>query len=236
MGDPYAQVEVRLEQMKSLGEDAEREGVHSEEPAPASSPGASDPPSVGVACGNVSRGSVRGHRSRGGKMGKDKNTCGSSDPSIYGSLASVLAKKNANRAEPERTLQVKGNGKALQGKLGTNGNHVNNRASENNHDAARREEALKLARRRRPVTVDTAKAKTSLEALKLSIKQLKWKEVRGALGGAAEVLLAHVPCKFCSRRQGLAPASVHSWCGESHLEKGEKANPQRKTFMCVSRV
>lgn len=176
MSDQYVQVEVRLEQMKSLGEDAEKEGVHSEEQAPpASSPGASDPPSVSLACGNASRSSVHGHKSRGGRMGKDRNTCGSSDPSIYGSLVSVHAKKNVNRAELERTLQIKGNGKILQGKLETNGNYVNNQASKNNQDS-RREEALKLARKRRPVTVDTAKAKTSLEALKLSIKQLKWKE------------------------------------------------------------
>lgn len=177
MSDQYVQVEVRLEQMKPLGEDAEKEGVHCEEQAPASSPGASDPPSVSVACSNASRSSGHSHRSRGGKMGKDKNTCGSSDPSIYGSLVSVHAKRNVNRAEQERTLQIKGNGKILQGKLETNGNYVNNQASKNNQDV-RREEALKLARKRRPVTVDTAKAKTSLEALKLSIKQLKWKEVR----------------------------------------------------------
>lgn len=177
MSDQYVQLEVRLEQMKPLGEDAAKEGVRCEEQVPASSPGAPDPPIVSLACSNASRSSVHSHKSRGGRMGKDKNTCGSSDPSIYGSLVSVHAKRNVNRAEQERTLQIKGNGKILQGKLETNGNYVNNQASKNNQDA-RREEALKLARKRRPVTVDTAKAKTSLEALKLSIKQLKWKEVR----------------------------------------------------------
>lgn len=204
MSEQYVQVEVRLEQMKSLGEDAEKEGVHSEEQAPpASSPGASDPPSVSVACGNASRSSVHGHKSRGGRMGKDRNTCGSSDPSIYGSL--VHAKKNVNRAELERTLQIKGSGKILQGKLETNGNYVNNQASKNNQDS-RREEALKLARKRRPVTVDTAKAKTSLEALKLSIKQLKWKEVRCTLDCSAEMLPAHMLCKFY-----FCVASARSW-------------------------
>uniref|UniRef100_A0A4W5MGP8 Uncharacterized protein n=1 Tax=Hucho hucho TaxID=62062 RepID=A0A4W5MGP8_9TELE len=33
-----------------------------------------------------------------------------------------------------------------------------------------------VAKRRKPVTVDTSKAKSYLEALKLSIRQLKWKE------------------------------------------------------------
>lgn len=35
-----------------------------------------------------------------------------------------------------------------------------------------------VTRRAKCVTVDTSKAKTSLEALKLSIRQLKWREVR----------------------------------------------------------
>lgn len=209
MNEQYVQVEVRLEQMKSFGEDAEKEGVcPEEEQAPASSSSssspvgvASDPPSVSLACSNASRSSAHSHKSRGGKMGKEKkNTCGSSDPSIYGSLVSVHAKKNVNRGtEQERTLlQIKGNGKILQGKLETNGNYVNSQAAKNNQDA-RREEALKAARKRRPVTVDTAKAKTSLEALKLSIKQLKWKEVRLHAWCLAEMLFCcHTVLFFCS--------------------------------------
>ncbi|KAF5898364.1 tubulin polyglutamylase TTLL11 isoform X1 [Clarias magur] len=38
------------------------------------------------------------------------------------------------------------------------------------------EAAVRVVRKPRAVTVDTSKAKTSLEALKLSIRQLKWKE------------------------------------------------------------
>lgn len=240
MSDQYVQVEVRLEQRKPLGnEDAEKEGVRSEEQAPASSsssPGASDPPRVGVACSNASRSSVHSHRSRGGKTGKDKNTCGSSEPSIYGSLVSVHAsKRNVNRAEQERTLQIKGNGKILQGKLETNGNYVNNQASKNNQDA-RREEALKLARKRRPVTVDTAKAKTSLEALKLSIKQLKWKEVRYT---RQYMFFARMLCKFflfsfcfCVECQKLASANVHSWFPaiQRTTLKGGKPNCLPRTY------
>ncbi|GAA6074928.1 tubulin polyglutamylase TTLL11 isoform X1 [Tachysurus ichikawai] len=37
---------------------------------------------------------------------------------------------------------------------------------------------IKAVRKPRSVTVDTSKAKTSLEALKLSVRQLQWKEVR----------------------------------------------------------
>lgn len=37
----------------------------------------------------------------------------------------------------------------------------------------------------RPVTVDSSKAKTSLDALKISIRQLKWKEVRHTRGWGA---------------------------------------------------
>ncbi|XP_068609101.1 tubulin polyglutamylase TTLL11 [Brachionichthys hirsutus] len=56
----------------------------------------------------------------------------------------------------------------------TNGNYANVDPSESSREA--RPEDGSKPRKRRPVTVDTAKAKTSLEALKLSIKQLKWKE------------------------------------------------------------
>lgn len=46
---------------------------------------------------------------------------------------------------------------------------------------AAEENTLKAVRKGKFVTVDTSKAKTSLEALKLSIRQLKWKEVRKTL-------------------------------------------------------
>lgn len=48
-------------------------------------------------------------------------------------------------------------------------------------NGAAAEDTVKAVRKTRSVTVDTSKAKTSLEALKLSIRQLKWKEVRGLL-------------------------------------------------------
>lgn len=175
MSDHYVQVVVQLEQMKSFSEDAEKEGVHTEDQVPGASV-SPDPSSITVAGRDASSTSNHSYKNRS-KIGKDdKNSCGNSDPSLYGSVVSAHVRKNLNRLEHERTLHIKGTGKILQGKSETNGNYVTVQASKNIQEA-RREDGRKLARKRRPVTVDIAKAKTSLEALKLSIKQLKWKEV-----------------------------------------------------------
>lgn len=168
--------------MKSFGEDEEEEGVGTKEqvcPPPASVP--PDPSGISVAGRDASNTSItcrhRGkNRSKPGK--DDRNSCGKhiSDLSLHGSVVSGHVGKNLNRPGHERTLHIRGTGKILQGKSESNGNYVTVHPSKNGQDT-RREDGFKLARRRRPVTVDTAKAKTSLEALKLSIKQLKWKEV-----------------------------------------------------------
>uniref|UniRef100_A0A3Q1GXT1 Tubulin tyrosine ligase-like family, member 11 n=1 Tax=Acanthochromis polyacanthus TaxID=80966 RepID=A0A3Q1GXT1_9TELE len=176
MSDHYVKVKVQLEQMKSLGQDAEKEGVDAEQ-VPVSSPTASDSPdpsSITIPATDASK--PRGKsRSKPGK--DDKNSSGKqiSDLSLHGSVVSAAAEKNLNRLGYERTLHIRGTGKILQGKKETNGNYVTIHASKNNQEA-RREDGFKLARKRRPVTVDTSKAKTSLEALKISIRQLKWKE------------------------------------------------------------
>ncbi|KAI9534887.1 Tubulin polyglutamylase ttll11 [Dissostichus eleginoides] len=162
--------------MKSFGVDAEKQGVDAEEEeeqvAVSSSPPASvspDPPSITIAGRDVSN--TFKHRGKNRiKMGKDdKNICGkhSLDVSLHGG-------RNVNKLGLERTLHIKGTGKILQGKNNEN-NGVSMHPSKNIQEA-RREDGFKLARKRRPVTVDTSKAKTSLEALKLSIRQLKWKE------------------------------------------------------------
>ncbi|XP_051267679.1 tubulin polyglutamylase TTLL11 [Dicentrarchus labrax] len=183
MSDHYVKVKVQLEQMKSFGEDAEKEGVDTEGQVSVSSPPASvspDPSSLTITGRDASNSSItckqRG-KSRS-KMGKDdKNSCGKHIPdlSLHGSVISPHVGRNLNRLGHERTLHIKGTGKILQGKSENNGNYVTIHSSKNIQEA-RHEDGFKLARRRRPVTVDTAKAKTSLEALKLSIKQLKWKE------------------------------------------------------------
>ncbi|KAM9338193.1 tubulin polyglutamylase TTLL11 [Symphorus nematophorus] len=177
MSDRYVKVRVQLGQMKSFGEDAEKEGVDAEEQqVPVSSPPAAvspDPSSITVPGREASNITSKHNRGRGrSKLGKDdKNSCGKniSDLSLHGSV------RNLNRLGHERTLHIKGTGKILQGKTENNGNYVTIHPSKNMQET-RREDGFKLAKKRRPVTVDTAKAKTSLEALKLSIKQLKWKE------------------------------------------------------------
>ncbi|XP_054468869.1 tubulin polyglutamylase TTLL11 [Anoplopoma fimbria] len=185
MTDRYAGVKIRVEDMKSLGEDAEKEeGVDIEEQLPVGPPPTSvspDPSSTititraGRDASNTSIISKQRVKSRS----KDaKNSCGkhTSDVSLHGCVVAAHVGKNLNRPGHERTLHIKGTGKILQGsKLETNGNYANIHPSKNNQEP-RREDGFKLARKRRPVTVDTSKAKTSLEALKISIKQLKWKE------------------------------------------------------------
>lgn len=149
-----------------------------------SSPPASvspDPSSITIAGRDASNTSITcKHRGKSrSKQGKDdKNSCGKriSDLSLQGCVVSAPVGKNLNRPGHERTLHIQGTGKILQGKSETNGNYVTIHPSKNIQEA-HREDGFKLAKKRRPVTVDTAKAKTSLEALKLSIKQLKWKEV-----------------------------------------------------------
>ncbi|KAM6901070.1 tubulin polyglutamylase TTLL11 [Lycodopsis pacificus] len=181
MSDRYVKVEIQVEEMKSLGEDAEKEGVDAEQQLPVCSPPASaspDPSSLTVA-GRDASNTCRYRVKNRSKLGKDaKNSCGkhTSDVSLHGPVVSAHVGKNLNRLlGHERTLLVKGTGKILQGKLETNGNYANIQPSKNNQET-RREDGFKLAKKRRPVTVDISKAKTSLEALKLSVKQLKWKE------------------------------------------------------------
>lgn len=188
MTDCYVKVKVQLEQMKSIGDDGVKEGVEdTEEQVPVSSPPASvSPDSSGVTIPGTDSSNTSGagkqgaHRGRGrSKPSKDdKNSCGKriSDLPSHGTVVAAHVGKNLNRLGHDRTLHIRGTGRILQGKSETNGNYVTNHASKNIQDP-RGEDPFKLGRKRRPVTVDTSKAKTSLEALKLSIKQLKWKEV-----------------------------------------------------------
>lgn len=81
-------------------------------------------------------------------------------------------------------LPVKGSGKA-----GTTG--------------AAEKDTVTAVRKARSVTVDTSKAKTSLEALKLSIRQLKWKEVRNVRTSDV-TLIVRKPSSDCSIGQSLA--------------------------------
>ncbi|KAM4634969.1 tubulin polyglutamylase TTLL11 [Polymixia lowei] len=184
MSDHYVQVKVQLEQMKSSGENTQEEGaVDPEEQVPVASPPASVspvPPGITAAGRDAPKTSItcKQRSKTRSKPGKDeKNTCGKheSDLTLHGSGVSAHVGRNLNRIGQEQTLQIKGTGKILQGKTETNGNFALNHRAKDIKET-HREDGLKLTRKKRPVTVDISKAKTSLEALKLSIKQLKWKE------------------------------------------------------------
>lgn len=178
----YVKVKIQVEDMKSLGEedeDAGKKGVGAEEQVPAGSPPASvSPDPAGVTRAGRDASILCRHRvTSRSKLGQDAKHSGSV----------VSVGKHLNRLGHERALHIKGTGTILRGKLETNGNYVNTHPSQNNQET-RREDGFKVARKRRPVTVDISKAKTSLEALKLSIKQLKWKEV-----GSISVFLSFFP-------------------------------------------
>lgn len=163
MSDHYGQVEVQFEQVKSFGNGAEKADVSAEEQVP-KSPISPDSTSITTAGRHPSITSNLKNRS---KMVKDDHGFfATSDPSLNGSDVSAHVAKNLSRVEHDLIPIVKGSAKIRQGRSETNGNYV--LPSKNIQETVRK---------RRPVTVDTAKAKTSSEALKLSIRQLKWKEV-----------------------------------------------------------
>ncbi|KAJ0057194.1 hypothetical protein NL108_002113 [Boleophthalmus pectinirostris] len=162
--------------MKSLVQDAEKEGVDSEELVSMPSPSASvspDAPSITITGRDTNNLSTCRNRSksRGKPAKEDKNLSvkHNKDPPFHSSL---LGQKQ-NRQENERTLLIRGTEKVLQGRSEPNGNYMNNPHLKNIQD---HENGIKHPRKKKPVTVDSSKAKTSLEALKISIKHLKWKE------------------------------------------------------------
>ncbi|XP_047228160.1 tubulin polyglutamylase TTLL11 isoform X2 [Girardinichthys multiradiatus] len=168
MSDHYGKVKVQLGQMKSLGEDAEKEEVDSEGEMPVSA--SPDQSSCITTTGTDALGSSNVCK----QTGKISSKNSFSKP-VQGSAIPAHAVKNLNTPICEYTLHNKGTGKILQGKSESNGNYVAVQASRNTQESFC-EDGFKLPRKRRPVMVDTSKAKTSLEALKLSIKELKWKE------------------------------------------------------------
>lgn len=163
--------------MKSLVQDAEKEGVDSEVQVPESSPSASVSPDSSSATitgrdhTNNARICKNRSKSRGNPAKDDKNLTVKqfTDRAMHSSLCGKKPKSQNH----ERTLNIRGSEKVLQGRPEANGNY-NNRCVKINQDT--HENGVQLPRKKKPVTVDTSKAKTSLEALKISIKQLKWKE------------------------------------------------------------
>ncbi|KAI4897618.1 hypothetical protein NFI96_030288 [Prochilodus magdalenae] len=156
MSEHYEKVKVQLEQMKSPAEGAD--GGAAVVPAPALPVTSSLPAAARSARRESSRTSIHPRnrsKSRSKTSSRDRN-------------ANVKQDTDKPRGRgSEQLLQIKGTGKVLQGKA---------EGKEEDKAANGKEEGSKVVQKRRSVTVDTSKAKTSLEALKLSIKQLKWRE------------------------------------------------------------
>ncbi|XP_051519551.1 tubulin polyglutamylase TTLL11 isoform X2 [Myxocyprinus asiaticus] len=164
MSDHFEKVKIQLEQIKATGEVVETEAAAEEEQL--------SPASVSPVTADVS---FAGRRSGGRSQSKTK------------SKADCQTKQVTDLIKPdplglcrvcnEQALQIKGTGRILRGKTATNG-HVESCQRQRDGKCERhgKEDGSKVAKMRRPVTVDISKAKTSLEALKLSIRQLKWKE------------------------------------------------------------
>uniref|UniRef100_A0A3B1JNG9 Tubulin tyrosine ligase-like family, member 11 n=1 Tax=Astyanax mexicanus TaxID=7994 RepID=A0A3B1JNG9_ASTMX len=165
MSEHYEKVKVQLEeQMKAPAEDAGGEAPADPPPAPALPATAPAPALSRSARRETSRTSVHPRnrsKSRGKASSRDTNANVRQDWDKC---------KGLSRLGSEQMLQIKGTGKILQGKTETNGSKEEDRGENG------KEKGSRVVQKRRSVTVDTSKAKTSLEALKLSIKQLKWKE------------------------------------------------------------
>lgn len=140
-----------------------------EEQVPASPvpPVSPDPPGVTTAGGDAASISTQSRKNRSKLRKDEKDPCGNPEKSLCRPDVGDHVIKNLSN--------LTGGAKIQRGKSETNGNYQ--LQPPGNLREARSEEAMKAVKKRRPVTVDSAKAKTSLEALKLSIKQLKWKEV-----------------------------------------------------------
>lgn len=147
--------------MKSLVQD-EKEAAESEEQL--SAPVSPDAPSITIT-GSIPRTYNNGSKIRGNPAKDNKYLTDKQCPER--ALNRSLSGKNIKRQENERSLQV------LQDRSEASGNYKNNPCFKSSQDP--NGNGVKPARKK-TVTVDISKAKTSLEALKISIKQLRWKE------------------------------------------------------------
>lgn len=184
MSDHYVKVKVQLEQLKSTGEVGEVETAEQEQVSTETPPASLSPVPVALEVRRETSKTLGTARNRS----KSRTKLGSYEksPSVKPD-ASVLS-----RLDNAPSLQIKGTGKVLQEKAEANGNVVSSQAQNDTKSAHGKEDVNKQVKKRRPVTVDTSKAKTSLEALKLSIRQLKWKEVRECMKNALLFLTVFV--------------------------------------------
>ncbi|KAG1959134.1 tubulin polyglutamylase TTLL6 [Pimephales promelas] len=168
MSDHYERVKIELQQMKAMESEA---AANEEQLSPASV--SSVPADASFAARrDLSRSSING-RSRS----KSRSKADGHERQVNGKLMSDLTPQKTDyslekvQSCASNVHNIKGTLSLLKGKTATNG-HVEacQRQTEGKVDGS------KVAKKRRAVTVDTSKAKTSLEALKMSIRQLKWKE------------------------------------------------------------
>ncbi|XP_059404084.1 tubulin polyglutamylase TTLL11-like [Carassius carassius] len=174
MSDHYERVKIELQQMKE--EEAEA-AADEEQLSPAAVP--SIPAEVAfMARRDLSRSSING-RSRSKSRSKGD---GHERQVNVKELADLTAQKSnssqgQSRVSNDPNLHIKGTARLLKAKTAANG-HVEScpRHTDGKCEHHGKEGESKASKKRRAVTVDTSKAKTSLEALKMSIRQLKWKE------------------------------------------------------------
>ncbi|MBN3320161.1 TTL11 polyglutamylase, partial [Atractosteus spatula] len=179
MSDHYVKVRVQLEQMRVAGRETEPEVAVEAASLLASSPGSVDLVSGGRR--DAARSAVRTRarsKSRGKRSELDRNTADNKEdtPEMEpeyppGPMDGTAGQLRHTRSHKDALLQIKGTGKIPQGKAEANGKTEKEGKTQQGKD-----DGNKLPKKRKMVTVDTSKAKTSLEALKVSIKQLKWKE------------------------------------------------------------
>ncbi|XP_067294745.1 tubulin polyglutamylase TTLL11 [Pseudorasbora parva] len=174
MSDHYERVKIELQQMKA----AESEAAADEQQlSPAS---VSSVPADGsfVARRDLTRSSING-RSRSISRSKADGHVGQVNGKQLSDLSPQKSgysqEKGQSRVSNEQN--IKGTLRLLKGKTATNG-HVESchRQTDGKCEHHGKEDGSKVSKKKRAVTVDTSKAKTSLEALKMSIRQLKWKE------------------------------------------------------------
>ncbi|XP_051552501.1 tubulin polyglutamylase TTLL11-like isoform X1 [Myxocyprinus asiaticus] len=174
MSDHYEKVKFQLKQNAS-GEAVETEAAAEGEQM---SPASVSPVTADVSC------AARRDKYRGGgrSRSKSRSKADGHERQMNSKQVSDLIPQKSDPLRVclvcnEQALQIKGTGRTLTGKTAKNG-HVEScqRQTDGKCEHHGKEDRSKVAKKRRPVTVDISKAKTSLEALKLSIRQLKWKE------------------------------------------------------------
>uniref|UniRef100_A0A8C1IX60 Tubulin tyrosine ligase-like family, member 11 n=1 Tax=Cyprinus carpio TaxID=7962 RepID=A0A8C1IX60_CYPCA len=169
MSDHYERVKIELQQMKEV----ENEAAADEEQLPPASVSPIPADVSFTARRDLSKSSINGRsrsKSRSKADGRERQVNGKQLPYLTPQKSDYS--QGQSRVSDEPNLHIKGTAKLLKGKTAANG-HVESCQRQTDGKC---EHHGKEAKKRRAVTVDTSKAKTSLEALKMSIRQLKWKE------------------------------------------------------------